>query len=774
MSLTNKVLIAFHAKASQLHRITQEVLRNGEEQGTDVFTGYGLGIAAREEIPEVRDIVRYHPHYDEAAVVRNPSQNIPFKEEGLVFTDRNFFEVFDFEFMAGDRASVLNEKHSAVITESMALKYFDSSDAIGKTLEVSGEWASGSYLVTGVLKSFPPNSHLQFDFALPMQTLLESQTYQEDDGWGWSNFLTYILLDEGANLDSVNSKFDRLLIAHQGDDLTKSGVEVKTQLQPLTDIHLKSDFNGDPITNHGSIQYVRIFTLIGVFIIIMAWVNYINLATAHSMYRAKEVAIRKSIGAVRMQLMRQFLTESLMVNFVSALLSVGVVFLILPLVNKIIGQEMSFELIETLSFWGWYIGVIVTGSLLSGLYPAFILSSFKPITAFGAHKVTKRNPFNLRKGLIVFQFLISLLLTSGTYLVYNQISFMKSKDLGIEMEKILVVHGPKVGVTGENFKSKMQTFKNQVTVHHSITGVASSGMVPAKGYNLQTELRRVEEGNKTYHLSFINFVDLDFIKTYDLELIAGESFIKDVATIEAGFVINEEGLHTFKLGTPNEAVGKKLQLVDGTYQFPIIGVVRDFGWHSVKEAQAPYIFALGTESRAYFSIKMDLNNLQESISHIETSYNEVFPDNPFDYFFLDQEFNRQYQSEVLFGNLFFIFTVLAIFIACLGLFALVSYSTILRIKEIGIRKVLGASIGQLVILLTKEYSILLAVAMFVAFPIVYYAGQFWLNNYAWRVAINSELFLFPGLILAFISSVTVIYRILVAVRANPVHALRNE
>ncbi len=761
----------FHANAANIYRVTQTTFRHGDEDGTGVFMGYGLGVRSKENIPEVDHFVRIHPHFDVGAVVSYPENNEPFKEEALLFVDSNFLEVFDFPLILGSRTSVLDEKYSIVITDQMAVKYFGTSDPIGKTLNVSSNWTKGDFTVTGVLGRIPVNSHLQFDFLLPLAVLLEKQ-YRQDNGWGWWNFMTYITVDQRADLDTMREKFDNLIITYDGDNLARSSTQVKVSFQPLKDIHLRSDFDEDHVSNYGSIQDVHIFSVIAIFILIIAWVNYINLSTARSMHRAKEVGIRKSIGAFREQLISQFIVGSVLINFIAACISIGIASLGLPIINNITGRELELALLGTIGFWGGFSALIIFGSILSGLYPAFVLSSFGPVSMLHSYKTSQRGGFNLRRGLIVFQFLVSVLLIAGLYLVFSQITFMKNQELGIDMERILIVYGPSVDIDDANLKSRLQTFKNDVTAHHSIAAVAGSGTVPAKGYYAQREIRQIGAPENTYKLGFINPVDIDFAETYDLRFLAGRAFAKGMPTLKPAAFINEEAVRVFGLGSPREAIHKKLVYEGDTLQ--VVGVIQNYHWLSLKEAQRPQLFQLSRICRSYFSIKMDLSNIQESITHIESSFSAIFPKDPFNYFFLEGEFNRQYQSDLRFGNLFAAFTILAIFIACLGLFALVSYSASLRVKEIGIRKVLGASISNLMMLLSREYLILLSIAYVLAIPAILYWGGAWLDNYAFRTDLSIELFLIPGLIITFISLLTVSYRTYSTAKANPVDSLRTE
>lgn len=766
----------FHSNAQNTYRLTQTTFRNGEDLGKGVFTTFGLGPGGKETIPEIIDFVRVHD-LDIDLVVTNQGKNEPYLEDNLWYVDSTFLKIFDFPLKYGDRGSAFSEKYSIVITEQMALKYFGDSNPLGKALKVSGGVLSGEFIVTGVLNPLPANSHLQFDFLLPIALLLENYgQYKRDEGWDWNNFVTYVTLNEGADLNETAKKFDELISAHLGENLAKSNEKWSIGFQPLTDIHLRSDFSRELASNNGDIQNVYFFSIIAVFILLMAWVNYINLLTAQSLNRAKEVGVRKSIGAMKKQLISQFMMESSMINFTAAILSIGLVFLTLPVLNQIIGKKIGFSILQNMEFWCSFAGTIILGCFFSSLYPAFVLSSFKPVGIFNAVKFKQQGNFNLKKGLIVFQFLISALLISGTYLVYQQISFMRNKDLGIDMEKILVLSGPRVII--ESIKAKGQTlgpsyasFKNELTRHHSISSVTATSTVPSKDYEFRAGIRRLGTPRDADQEGNLVLADADFFHTYDFEFLAKSEVPENVSSWTYAF-INEEAVDAYGLGSPKEALGQELVFL--SYQVKVLGVLKNIHWSSLKEAHSPTLFILDNEYGAYFSIKMNLSDIPATLAHIESSYSSVFPEDPFEYFFLDDSFNRQYQSDLQFQNLFTAFSILAVFIACLGLFALVSFSAALKVKEIGIRKVLGANVGNLMLLLSREYMVLLAIAVILAIPIVVFGARSWLDSYAFRIDIGIQLILIPALALFLIALMTVSYRTYVASNANPSASLRSE
>ena len=767
----------FHTNAQHTYRLTQTTIRNGEDLGEGVYTTYALGPRSKETIPEVEEFVRVRPD-DVGMIVINAENDERHQENAMWYVDDNFLQLFDFPLKYGDHKSALEAMHSMVITEPIAAKYFGETNPVGKPLRVSGGVFSGDFVVTGVVEKLPVNSHLQFDFLLPIQFILEnSRLYKErDNGWDWPHFVTYVTVNGTANLNEVGSKLEQLIATHQGEELARSNSRREVGLQPLADVHLKSNFPKDLASNHGDIQNVRFFAIIAIFILLMAWVNYINLSTARAMQRAKEVGVRKSVGAVRIQLIAQFVMESALINLVAALLAMGIAGLTLPVLNTIIGKELTFSILRTPAFWGLFSLTILFGSLLSGLYPAFILSSFKPVHALKSVSLRPKRGFSLRRSLIAFQFLISLLLISGTYLVYQQITFMKTQDLGMDMERVVVVNGPRVVLEtlkseGETLGSEYKTFKTELLRQSTISAISATSQIPTKGYLGSADMREMGKPESSIQEGYAVFVDTSFTRAYDIEFLARKAFPNKIVPYD-WLIVNEEVVNVLELGSPEDAIGKKLITLGDTLE--ILGVIKNVHWSSLKEAHLPVLFALDNQYGAFFSIRINLSDIPETITHIKSTYKSVFPDDPFAYSFLDDDFNRQYQADIQFGNLFSAFSVLAIFIACLGLFALVSYSATLRMKEMGIRKVLGAGVSHLMLLLSREYMLLLLAAIVLAIPAVIVGGRAWLDNYAYKTELGLGLFLVPALGLLLISLLTVSYRTYATARANPVESLKNE
>jgi putative ABC transport system permease protein len=765
-----------YAGYQNIYRLTQTTFERGEQVWRDVFVEQALGPTAIQTIPEVQEMVRVHPQ-DVGLIMINDSTNERHQEDDILYVDHGFLQMFDFSLLYGNRDNALSEPYNMVITRRIANKYFGSTDPIGKMLIVSGGGAlSGNYTITGVLNDIPVNSHLQFDFLLPIEVKMDNYTqYKEDNGWEWAMFATYIKVHEQTDMESLRGKFDQMIATYAAEELKSLDQVWKTGFQPVADIHLKSDYVRDNATNNGELRNVQFFAIVAAFILVMAWVNYINLSTARAMQRAKEVGIRKSIGAYKNQLIAQFLTESLLLNTIAGILSLVIAVLLMPVLSQLVDKQLSFDLLQTPEFWIWSLGVLIIGSCISGLYPAFLLSSFKPSYVLKSNQSVQIGGFGLRKGLITFQFFASVMLIAATWLVYRQIVFMKNVDNGVDMEKIVIVNGPReilktIKEEGTTLQSKYQLFKSLVNGRHSVEGATAIGSIPGRGYQYSVGIQLIGDEESNEHLGNMVFTDSDFADIYNVEFLAGGGFSADMKPYKAA-IVNEEAVKVFGLGSAQEALGKRFDLGDTTR---IVGVIKDINWSSLRDPHVPILFVLDNEFGVFLSIKINLSNIPETLQHIEASYHTSFPNDPFEYFFLDDSFNRQYQADQQFGSLFTAFSVLAIFISCLGLFALVSFSASLKTKEIGIRKVLGASVSQLMALLSKEYLVLLLIASLLATPLVIWGGQQWLENYAFRIEMGVEFIVVPVVVLLIISLLTVSYKTWAAARANPVKSLRTE
>ncbi|MDW3193484.1 MAG: FtsX-like permease family protein [Cytophagales bacterium] len=773
-----------------IYRLTLERSLEGSLEDRDLLTAHSLGTIASEEIQGIASFTRLYVPDEGAFVSRYDQRPISMDPSEIYYVDRNFLDFFHLKLQLGDPSHALDDLFNVVISERISKRHFGNSNPIGQTLSIGGGASHGDYLVTGVIADQPENSHLQFDFLFPIKNFI---TY------GWMGavkrnphipwFVNYFELSPHADKTIIQQRIDEIIHRHKPEWNPELMLTESSSLQPISDIHLDNNryANGDYVTNKGNPSDLNSYLIIAAIILVIAWFNYINLSTAQSMKRAGEVGIRKSMGANRAELVFQFLSEAVTINLLAAICGLGISFLALEILGDLLGKELSFTLFSKFEFWLITSLSLLGGALISGIYPAFIMSGHQPISMLSGKTNLISPKYNLRQVLVTFQFLISILLIAGTFLIYKQIDYMQNEDLGMDIDQVLVVHGPKhievldggpqltdyEGLQAfKKYNRKMyKIFRDEVQKIPAVGSITGSWYVPGDpNFDLQDDIRRwgsPESENQTVRLVQTG---LDFIKTYNLKLIAGKEFTPDLFDSRA-IILNEKAVQAFGFDSPEEAVGDQLYF---RKPLKIVGVVKDFHWHSLKEDHFPWIIWLTGSTPGYLSMKLNALNLEKTIPQIQEIYDQLYPGNPFEYFFMDVQFNQQYQSELQFRNLFLSLTVLAILIACIGLFAMISYAVTLKVKEIGIRKVLGASLTQLMILLSKEYFRLLALAIILALPLISFIGDKWLENYAFRTNPGPDLYIIPGCILILIAILTVSHRTLVAAQANPVDSLRAE
>ena len=592
-----------------------------------------------------------------------------------------------------------------------------------------------------------------------------------ETAWEWDGCLTYVLLRKDANPAAVEKKFPPIVEKFVGADMKKYNASVTYLLQPLKDIHLYSHYMMEPdATGDGKTVYL----LLGIafFIVIIAWVNYINLATARAITRAREVGVRKAIGSRRKQLIIQFLSESALMNGIALVLALLIVICSIPGFNALSGQQISFALFGQSRFWLSLAALFITGIFLSGLYPAFVLSGFKPIEVLKGNMGSTRQSSLLRKSLVVFQFAASLFLLIGTVTVFRQIQYMRKQSLGINIDQTLVVAAPGVGIDS-TYLNKITAFKEELSQQASVKNITVSTSIPgeAVGWNAGgIKLVGTDESQQKQYR--VIGVDYDFIKTYGLKLIAGRVFSKDFGSDDHAVIFNRKGIEQLGFNKPEEALNKKIDFWG--QQYTIVGVAENFHQQSLREAYEPLILRLIPDVNGYLSVKVSASQISQSIDRVKAGWNKFFPGNTFEYFFLDDHFNDQYKADQRFGQVFGLFTGLAILVACMGLFGLASFTTLQRTKEIGIRKVLGASVTNILKLLYREFALLLVIAFVIAAPLAWLTTSNWLQGYAFRINIRWIYFLFPFIFIVTIALITVSYQSIKAAIANPVKSLRTE
>jgi putative ABC transport system permease protein len=592
-----------------------------------------------------------------------------------------------------------------------------------------------------------------------------------ETAWTWDGCLTYLLLRKGADPAAVEKKFVPIVDKFTAADMKRFNAAVIYSLQPLSDIHLYSHYMTEPEIN-GDGKTVYLLLAIAFFIAIIAWVNYINLATARAVNRAKEVGIRKTVGSQRKQLIAQFLSESALLNGIALVLAILIVALAIPGFNRLSGQHLSFSLFSKNDFWLGLIALFVVGVFFSGLYPAFVLSGFRPIEVLKGKMTATTKGSLLRKGLVVFQFTASLFLLIGTLTVYQQIKYMRKQSLGIDIDQTLVVRPPTV-ITDSIYIQSLSALKEALNQQTSVKGITVSTSIPGEsvGWNAGA-IKLVGTDESTQKQYRIIGMDYDYMKLYGIKLIAGRGFSKDFGSDEHSVVFNEKGFEQLGLDKPVDAIGKKIDFWG--QQYTIIGVTENFHQQSLRETFEPLIFRLIPDIRGYMSVKTPASKASQTIALVKNNWDKFFPGNTFDYFFLDDHFDEQYRADQRFGQVFGLFTSLAILVACLGLFGLASFTTLQRTKEIGIRKVLGASVTGILKLLYQEFAILLVISFAIAVPLAWLTVSSWLQGYPFRIGIQWTYFMIPFAAILVIALLTVSFQSVRAAIANPVKSLRTE
>ena len=759
----------FQVNKDRIYRVKQDRYDNGKLSTEWAGGAFAVGYSFKEAIPEIEDYVKLVRN--DAVVVELNNQPIQVKK--VFFASESFFKIFTYPVLAGNANKALTEPYTAALSETTARKLFGTTDIVGKRLTLNRR--KTDYAITAVYKDAPANTQLKPDILLSYATFARRNTDSTGQGpetaWLWDGCLTYFLLHKGADPNAVENKFKPVVDKFTAADMKKYNSAVNYSLQPLKDIHLYSHYMGEPESN-GDGKTVYLLLGIAFFIAVIAWVNYINLATARAINRAKEVGIRKTVGSQRRQLIIQFLSESALLNALAVILAILVLVVALTGFNQLSGQNLSLSLFAKSDFWLGLIALFIVGTFFSGLYPAFVLSGFRPIEVLKGKMTATTKGIVLRKGLVVFQFAASLFLLIGTLAVYRQIQYMRGQSLGINIDQTLVIRPPNV-VSDSSYVRDMTALKEALKQQTSIKGLAISGSIPGEsvGWNAGgIKLVGTPESNQKQYR--VIGMDYDYMKLYGIKLIAGRSFSKEFGSDEKSVLFNKKGFEQLGLNTPEEALGKKIDFWGE--QYTIVGITENFHQQSLRESFEPLIFRLIPNIRGYMSIKTPASQAGQTIEHVKASWDKFFPGNTFEYFFLDEHFDQQYKADQKFGQVFGLFTMLAILVACLGLFGLASFTTIQRTKEIGIRKVLGASIPQILKLLYQEFAVLLVIAFFIAAPVAWYVIANWLQGYAFRADIHWSYFIIPFAAIVIIAWLTVSFQSIKAAIANPVKSLRTE
>jgi len=757
----------FHSKAKDIYRIQYNQWQNGKLRFECAAAVPAVGPALKNNFPEVKRFTRLFP-VSGIAQYESPSRGvIAFREEKMQIADSSVFDVFDINLLRGDKMTSLAGPDKVVLSQRAVKRYFADEDPMGKTISWDG---TRKFEVTGIFENLPENSHIKFDFLFSYATLNRETNNDSETAWGWYDFNTYVLLEPGTDAKVLQAKWDTWLAKDRAKDWEKFGGKQEFILQPLLDIHLGPVLlqESQP-EERGDADSVYALSAIAFFILIIAWVNYINLATAKSFERANEVGVRKVMGAQKNQLMKQFLSEALLVNLFAAILSVAAVWMLWRPFANFSGRNIPVDYMLQPEFWWLVTGLFLTGTLLAGFYPAVVLSSFKPVSVLKGKIISARGNM-MRKGLVVFQFMASVILIIGSAIVYQQLNFMRNQDLGIDINQTIVLKGPGA-VVDSLFRQSLEGMKEDAMKIPGIRNMTGSSNVPGDEIFWANGISRFTGTNTNPISGYIVGMDNDYVPAFNLEIIAGRNF--DLTTNRRKSVILNRAMVTaLDFKDPVSAIGEKVQQGGDTLE--IIGVLENYHQMSLKEQVTPLVYRYIPSYARFLSFKVESKDYPRILSSLEQAWNIHFPGNPMDYFFLDQFFNRQYESDKRFGAIFSMFTLLAIFVACMGLFGLASFMTLQRTKEIGIRKALGSTSSQVILLLSKGFVQLVIIANMIAWPLAWYIMDRWLQGFPYRISINPLLFVVAGAGVVLIAFLSVGFQTLKAAAVNPAHTLRSE
>lgn len=748
----------YHQNADNIYRVVSDI-KETDNAFTWAVAQIPLADELRDNYPEVKNAVRF---FDVGRpLIKNGEKQ--FYEGDFYLADSTVFDMFSYTFLHGDPATALDAPFSIVITESIAKKYFGDTDVVGQSLQ--SQSSDETYKVTAVMKDVPLNSHFRFDALISRNS---SPGYRGD--WGNFGVYTYIQLPPGYDLSKMYKSFEKINKEKINPIFEKYGITIKYQLQKITDIHLHSKIQ-DEAEAGGDISYIYIFGVVAVFMILIACINYMNLATARSTKRAKEVGIRKVMGSQRTQLVLQFITESVVITLMALVVSLVLIYVLLPQFNVLANKSLPFSYITQPDIMLGLLGVVVFSGIVGGSYPAFYLSGFSPVMVLKGKLSAKGGSVVLRKSLVVLQFAISIFMLISTLIVFDQLTYLRDKDLGFSKEQVVRfdLSVPELSRQATVLTERMR--QNPVAAH---AGMASSS--PGEGIGKVIFKVEDNEGKMLERGVDFYFADYDFVSTLGMHIVEGRDFSRDIPSDTIGGALVNEAM-VRRMGWTNP-LGKKfiIPMPDNQTQTRlVVGVLKDYNQNSLYEQIEPLMVMLGLKQQ-YLFVKTKRGDVHETLASLEKTWREVNPNSPFEYKFLDEDYDSQYRADEKRSQIFTAFSGLTIMIACLGLLGLAAFTTEQRYKEIGVRKVIGASVQELVVLVSREFFLLVGIGMVLAFPFAWYFTDSWLQNFAYRIDLGGEwlTFLVSALLAFVITLVTVGYHVIRAASANPVKALRDE
>ena len=758
----------FNKKADRMVRVYFQGMVAGQKMNESTVMP-PVAHTLQTDFPEVEEATRIRDFGTPRLVYGDKS----FREDRFAFVDSNFFQVFTLPLIEGDAKTALLEPNSIVITKAAGIKYFGNNDPLGKIISFK-DGKNAACKVTGVIDKVPVNSHFHFDIFASMSGLAEAKAAS----WMQSNFFTYLVLRKDFDYKKLEAKLPGVVEKYMGPQLLqamgitlsefrKKGNNISFHLQKLTDIHLHSDFPGD-LSPTGDVRYVYIFGAIALFMLLIACINFMNLSTAGASKRSREVGIRKVLGSLKLELVRQFLLESILITALALLLSIVFIYLALPVFNDLAGQNLDISFADhPLLIPGLLLFVLLTG-MIAGSYPAFYLSSFKPAAVLKGKFVTGKGSIGLRSGLVVFQFFISIILIVSTTVVYQQLSFIQNKKLGYDKDQVMIVNNAWM------LNKNQEAFRRELMNDSRVASVSSSGYLPAGPSNNNNFFVYPGDQSDQIIKTLRYDVDENYIPTLGIQMLAGRNFSKEFATDSAAVILNEAAANAF--GWREKSIGQIISSNDNSgkkISYHIIGIIKDFHFRSLHERINPLLMSYAPDPGTLI-VKLKTKNIAGLTATLKKRWSEYGAEEPISYSFLNERFNNTYQSEQKIGLILGIFAGLTIFVACLGLFGLARFTAEQRTKEIGIRKVLGATVTNVTTLLSKDFLKLVVIAFVIASPIAWYMMNKWLQDFAYKIDISWWIFALAAFLSVLITIVTVSFQSIKAALANPVESLRSE
>jgi putative ABC transport system permease protein len=758
----------FHEKADRIFRLDADIRFGGTDLNL-ASSADAAGAVMKKDYPEVEQYVRIFAN-EGPKFIKKGSEYI--RESNVAYADSTLFDVFTLPVLAGNPKTALDQPNTVVISEAAARKYFGTTDALGKTIEVGIEERI-PYTVTAIIKDIPANSHFHFDMLFSMDNV----KYNFGNFLS-HNFITYLVLKPGTDPEAFEKKLEGMIVKYvlpqareflhinSMEEFRKSGNKLEYSLMPLTDIHLRSDKMAELATN-SNIQYVYIFSAVALFVLLLACINFMNLSTARSGNRAKEVGIRKVLGTGKGTLMSQFIAESTLISYLAFGLALLLTWLVLPYFNDLAAKSFTFSALVALPKLPFLIALPIVVGVLAGYYPAFFLSSFRPIVVLKGKLNAGFQKSNFRNVLVTFQFFTSIFLVISTIIVYRQLNYIQTKNVGFKKDQVLVISG--TGALGNN----KEAFKNEILKLAGVQSGASAGFLPVSNSS-RTDHSFSREATMNAKNGFsmqVWNVDYDYVPTLGMQLLKGRNFSRSFGTDSTGIIINETAAKVLGFTDP---IGKRIySSEDDRNSYEIIGVVKNFHYESLRQTVAPLSMRLGTSNWA-LAFKVNTDDMPGLVKKVEAKWKTIAPEMPFSYSFLDERFDEMYRAEQRVGKVAITFAILTVLIACLGLFGLVTYMAEQRTKEVGIRKVLGASVFSITTLLTRDFIKLVVIALLIASPVAYLLMNRWLQDFTYRITIEWWVFAVAGIIAIAIAILTVSYQAVKSALMNPVKSLKTE